>query len=142
MLRGGWRGLIVNLLLLHRLATILRVTRATLFCKHYYLSQARRSPRIEIGGKKKSGQNIVVNPTKSNHAIWFECTAKNKTKQMALKTFFKKSLLAFKTTFKNLTSEYFPLKKKRRRNNAFAILTSYCTLSSTPNNITEEGMYR
>lgn len=31
------------------------------------------------------------------------------------RTFFKKGLLAFKTTFKNLTSEYFPLKKKKRK---------------------------
>lgn len=56
------------------------------------------------------------------------------------RTFFKKGLLAFKTTFKNLTSEYFPLKKKRG-NNAFAILTSYCTISSTPDDTTEEGSF-
>lgn len=60
-----------------------------------------------------------------------------KQQHMNAWTFFKKGLLAFKTTLKISPVSTFHWKKKR--NNAFAILTSYCTISSTPDDTTEEG---
>lgn len=65
---------------------------------------------------------------------WFPLPAviKHQTKHSL-----KKGLLAFKTTLKISPVSTFHWK----RNNAFAILTSYCTLSSTPDNTTEKGSF-